>query len=127
MRRIRLHSFDHERLDAWHLAVSLAQRAHRIVKAFPRGAGDLADQVRRSSTSAVLNIAEGANARTAEEKVHKFTVARSEAGEAAAAIQLAVVLGFVDSRMAQPALNDAQRVLGMTTGLIKKFGGLPPK
>ena len=50
----------HERLDAYQRALPLHVLARHIARAFPRGSGDLADQLSRASRSVVLNIAEGA-------------------------------------------------------------------
>lgn len=52
-------TFDHEKLDAYHVAIDLVALASDIVSLMPRGNGHLADQLRRAATSVPLNIAEG--------------------------------------------------------------------
>jgi four helix bundle protein len=55
-----MEQFDFERLDAWTHAVEFVVAAKPIADGIGRGHGDLADQLRRASTSIALNLAEGA-------------------------------------------------------------------
>ena len=52
--------FDHEKLEVFNVALAFTGRAYVLAQEAPRGSGDLADQLRRASSSTVLNIAEGA-------------------------------------------------------------------
>jgi four helix bundle protein len=55
--------------------------------AFPRGLGDLADQLRRASTSIVLNIAEGAGEYSPKDKAKFYRFAKRSAAECSAISQ----------------------------------------
>ncbi len=55
-----MQQFDHERLDVYVIALDFVVSAEAIASGAPRGQGPLADQLRRASTSIVLNLAEGA-------------------------------------------------------------------
>ncbi|MCP4658585.1 MAG: four helix bundle protein, partial [bacterium] len=59
-------------------ALELVAAADRVAAAIPRGRRELADQLKRASTSTVLLIAEGANRRTAGDKRQRFAMARGE-------------------------------------------------
>jgi hypothetical protein len=67
-----------------------------IVKALPRGYGDLADQTKRALHGAFLQTAE-ASARTGKGRLARFRAARGEAGEAAAAFEALERLGVADA------------------------------
>ena len=49
----------HERLDAYGVAVELAEHAHALSRQLPRSKGQLGDQLSRASESIMLCIAEG--------------------------------------------------------------------
>ena len=61
-------TFPHHRLNAYHLAMQAMVEVVAITHRIPRGHRSMADQMKRSATSVVANIAEGANRRSAAEK-----------------------------------------------------------
>ena len=83
-----------------------------------RDAG-LRDQATRAAKSACLNTAEGAGRVSRADKARVFAIARAEAGEAAAAIEIACLSG--DAREADLArvVSIANRLIAMLTGLIR--------
>lgn len=48
--------FPHHKLDAWRVSVELATKGRQLAERIPTGDRDLAAQLRRSSTAAVLLI-----------------------------------------------------------------------
>ena len=115
--------FPHNKLDVHRVAVELAIASWRMAERMPRGSGPIADQLRRAALSTVTNIAEGANRLGTGEKRQKFSIARGEVGEAAAALEVAVALGLVPVADAEAARVLAARVAAMLTQLIRRFGG----
>jgi len=113
--------FPHHKLDAWNVAVELATKGRRLAESIPTGDRDLAAQLRRSSTAAVLLIGEGAGRRTAGNKRARFSEARGECSETAAAAELAAVLGLVPHDEAREVVHLAGRVAAMLTRLIQRF------
>jgi len=80
--------FDHERLHAYKLAVSIARR---IAKArFPRGDAGLKDQAVRASRSSALNIAEGA-ARGGKAKANHYRIALGSAAETCSVLDITAI------------------------------------
>jgi four helix bundle protein len=77
--------FAHERLDCFHMALEVAQWVRKAP--FPTGEAGLRDQLKRSSSSVVLNIAEGASASKGNRKKH-FRHAAASAAETAAGLTL---------------------------------------
>ena len=113
--------FAHHRLDAYRVALAMVVDTRRLVADIPRGHRTLADQALRAASSTVLLIAEGANRRTAADKRHRYSLARGECGEVAAAIELAAALGIVDATAASNVLTRAGRVCAMLLRLEQRF------
>jgi four helix bundle protein len=112
MDQIRL---PHHRLEAYGVALRLlgAVRAARV-----RDAG-LRDQAMRSAKSACLNCTEGAARVSRADKARVFGIARAEAGEAAAAVEIAVAAGDADAGSLGDVLVQADRFIAMMTSLIR--------
>ncbi len=110
------HQMPHHKLIAYEVAVQLVA----AVKACEIRDGGLRDQAMRAATSAALNTAEGAGRSSPRDKARVFTIARGEATEAAAAIEIAIVCGLVaDGRR---AIESARRLSALLTGLIRRAG-----
>lgn len=75
---------DHERLDAYHVALDFLVFANGVIEALPRGRSHLADQFTRASTSILLNLAEGAGKLSKPDKRRYYLTARGSATESAA-------------------------------------------
>ena len=109
-------TFSHHKLDAFHVALDAMVQCEAIAKAMPRGYGPLADQLRRSSQSAYLQLAEGANRFGGDAKA-RFRGARGEAGEAAAAVEGILRLGLAGEHECMNALGQLDRLAAMLTRL----------
>jgi four helix bundle protein len=79
----------------------------------------LRDQAMRAAKSAALNAAEGAGRVTRADKARAFTIARGEACEAAAAVEIAVAAGEAEAGALAAVLEHADRFVAMTTRLIR--------
>jgi four helix bundle protein len=112
--------FAHHRLDAYRVAVEMADRVDGLVARFPRGHARLADQLRRSAEAVVALTAEGANRYSAGQKRQRFTEARGECGEVAAHIERACRRRLVRQAEALAVLTLADRVCAMLSGLIRR-------
>jgi four helix bundle protein len=112
---------EHNKLDAYNVALEFVPRAHNLAGGFPRGHGDLADQLRRASTSIALNIAEGAGEYSPKDKAKFYRFAKRSAAECGAVIDIAVKL--------DPALDVAEnvklleRLMAMLIRLAKSCDG----
>ena len=112
--------FDHERLDVYTAAVDFVALAHRIILALPTGHGDLADQLRRASTSVVLNIAEGAGEFSKPAKANFFYgIARRSATECAAVLDVAVWLELIGRQLCEPGRELLIRIVSMLTNMVR--------
>ena len=83
---------DHERLRVYQVAIAFAELALRIIERIPRGAGKLADQLFRSSTSIPANIAEGVGKRSKAERRNYYDHARGSAFESGSHLDIVRLL-----------------------------------
>src|SRR5215510_4155937 len=79
----------------------------------------LRDEALRAAKGACLNIAEGAARVTRADKARAYTIARGEAVECAAAIEIAALLGDASSQDAERVALLANSVVAMLTRLIR--------
>ena len=108
---------EHQKLDAYNLALEFVQRAHAVAGGFGRGLGDLADQLRRASTSIALNIAEGAGEYAPKDKAKFYRFAKRAAAECAAIIEIA---GKLDpARTAEEERKQLERLTAMLIRLTR--------
>jgi four helix bundle protein len=105
-------SLPHHKLIAFGVATELllAVRACHIRDA------TLRDQALRSSKSACLNTAEGAGRVSRADKARVFAVARAEAVEAAAAVEIALLCGDCEASTALAVHPIANRLVALLTG-----------
>ena len=62
-------AFSYKKMDVYILALDFVEKAAGIVNQIPRGYGYLGDQLKRSASSSVLNIGEGAGEFAKKEKL----------------------------------------------------------
>ena len=79
----------------------------------------LRDQAMRAAQSACLNAAEGAARVTRADKARAFTIARGEAVEAAAAVEIAALCGTAKQADAERVAVLCDRLVAMLTRLIR--------
>ncbi len=105
----------HHKLIAYGVArdLLLAVRAAEIRDA------KLRDEALRSAKSACLNCAEGAGRVTRADKARAFTIARSEAVEAASAVEIAALCGDARPEAVREVARLADRLVALLTGLVR--------
>jgi len=105
----------HHKLLAYGVAVELLQ----AVKAANVRDSKLRDEATRAAKSACLNSAEGAGRVTRADKARAFAIARGEAVEAVAAVEIAALCGDADPDAAARCVTIANRLVALLTGLIR--------
>lgn len=116
-------SFPHHRLDAYRVALKMAREADAMASGLAGRHRRIADQLGRAALAVPLLIAEGAHRRSSPQKRQRFTEARGECAEVAAACELARMLRLVDDEMATSVEALADRVCAMLTRLIARHSG----
>jgi|SRR5579871_947435 len=105
----------HHKLVAYGVAVELlvAVRDSRVRDS------KLRDEATRAAKSACLNTAEGAGRVSRADKARAFAIARGEAVEAVAAVEIAALMGEADADAAARCVQIAGRLVALLTGLIR--------
>jgi len=79
----------------------------------------LRDEATRAAKSTCLNCAEGAGRVTRRDKARAFAIARGEAVEAVAAVEIAALSGDAKAEDAARCIAIANRLVALLTGLIR--------
>ena len=108
--------FPHERLIAYQVACELLDLARELRISDSK----LRDQAMRAAQSACLNIAEAAGRFGGLDKARVFAIARGEACEVAAAIDIAARSRQCDKEPARVASAVARQHYVLLTGLIRR-------
>jgi four helix bundle protein len=112
---------DPANIQAWHRAMELAVRVHRITRNIGRAeAPGLASQLRRAVGSIPTNIAEGVGQPTAAECARFLSYAISSAFEVESHLVLADKLGLKLPGIGD-AIDETRQVRRMTYGLRQHF------
>jgi four helix bundle protein len=78
-------------------SLALITLARQVLTELPPGFGFLADQLRRASTSVVLNFAEGYGKSSSRDARRFFLIARGSANEVAAILDVADRFGVIQA------------------------------
>jgi four helix bundle protein len=108
-------SLPHHRLVAYSVALELLAAVRRAAVRDPK----LRDEALRSAKSACLNAAEGAGRVSRPDKARSFSIARAEAGEAAAAVEIAASCGDAPAAASAEVNRIADRLVALLTGLVR--------
>src|ERR1700689_3028308 len=81
--------------------------------------GYLRDHAMRAAKSACLNTAEGAGRVSRADKARAFTIARGEACEAAACVEIAVAAGDAEGGALATVMAWPDRFVALATGVIR--------
>jgi four helix bundle protein len=114
MKKSSHHFLPHHRLSAYGAALELL----RAVKAANIVDRKLKDEALRAAKGACLNIAEGAGRGTRADKARAYVIARGEAGEACAAVEIAIESGEARATAWPEVLRAGGRLVGMLTRMV---------
>lgn len=111
-------SFDHHRLDAYHVAMEVLVKGMTIIDGLPRGYGKLKDQAARALQGAFTQTTE-ASARTGADRLARYRSARAEAGEAAGLFEAFERLRLADAAEVDEVLELLWRLSAMLCRLAQ--------
>jgi four helix bundle protein len=112
--------FDHERLDAYQVALDVVVLADGIGDGLPRGRAYLVDQLHRAATSICLNIAEGAGEFAARDKARFYRMAQRSVTESAAILDVFCRIGLAKAEHLAADRELLLRLVAMLTKLAKR-------
>ena len=105
--------FDHDKLDVYKCALSLVDLVDGVIEQMPNGRAHLKDQLDRSTTSVVLNIAEGAGEFSPGDKKRFYRMARRSATESAATLDIIARRGHAPPELLAKARGYLERIVAM--------------
>lgn len=88
---------NHERLECYQLLKETARIINQEAKRWPRGQGELQDQLKRALISALLNLTEGNTRRSPKERQRFFDIARGSLSEVCACLDIAEIFNLASS------------------------------
>jgi len=107
-------------LRVWKQSMHLARACYAVTETFPNGERfGLTSQIRRASVSVASNVAEGCGRDTHPEFTRFLRIAYGSACEVETQLQLAWDLGIGDLPALRDAIDEADDVRRMLTGLIR--------
>jgi len=113
--------FPHTQLDVFTVAVRMVKQANAVAQAIPRGHRKIADHLSRSADNVVLLTSEGINRFSTGGKRQRYSEARGEAGEVAAAATLCEAHGFSTPEQLEQLQQLAGRVGAMLTKMLLRL------
>ena len=102
--------------------MELAQSIYKLVSGFSDDEKfGLTSQLRRAAVSIPSNIAEGWGYGRTRRYIHHLRIARGSESELITQLELAIRLNLARAEMVKPALDQANEVGRMLTGLIRSL------
>ena len=115
----------YHRLDVFKKAYELALEMHRVSSRFPKSEQyELAQQLRKSTKSIPVNIAEGMGKQESDADVRRFIrIAIGSCDESRVWLEFARDLGYISGAEQLEYDRKYQEVGRMLQGIIKRYGG----
>jgi four helix bundle protein len=112
-----MEQFGYEKLEVYQASVEFLKLAYLVGDGLPRGYAVLADQLRRSSLSIPLNIAEGTGKSYPADRRKYYQIARGSALECSAIINSCLTLKICESSI----LDDSRLILYRIVQMLSKL------
>lgn len=109
-----------QRLHVYQRSIELLAFVTEVSESVPRGHAERIDQLLRASESIVRNIAEGAGRWSRADCAKHYKIARGEAMETAASLDVMRVRKLLEPAQHEHALGLVSQVVAMLTALIKQ-------
>jgi len=113
-------NLSHKKLTVWKKSIELNSIIYKLTQSFPiEEKYGLSSQMRRASVSVSSNISEGASRTSSHEKARFFEIARSSLVELDTQLEIAFMLGYIDSSYLAKLDELTNTVFAMLTNLIR--------
>ncbi len=107
-----------QRLDVYRRSIEFLTLVGRIGNELPGGHHERADQLMRSAESIVRNIAEGAGRWSKADKAKHYKIARGEAMESAASLDIMKIQELVSAERYESATKMLESIVAMLTKMF---------
>lgn len=115
-----MEEFGYEKLDVYKCSIDFLSQVYCIIDRLPKGYSHLADQLRRSSLSIPLNIAEGSGKASPAERMRFYEIARSSALECSAILSCSFTLKLINQELFFSSRSLVFRIVQMLSKLAPK-------
>jgi four helix bundle protein len=120
--------FRFEKLDAWQMAVALAERVYQATGNFPDNERfGLTSQMRRSTVSISSNIAEGTGRSSDADFARFLEIAYGSLMEVVSQSHIAKLQGFLNAVDFDDIYQSCERLARVLSGLRSSLSGRNPK
>ena len=110
---------DYEKLDVYRLAIEHLAFVFRTIPKVPRGYAAIVDQWRRAAMSVPLNIAEAVGKTSEADRSNRYAIARGEAMECGAIVDVVRLLGTVETAELDVAKRMLIRIVEMLSRMCR--------
>jgi four helix bundle protein len=107
-----------QRLDVYQRAIQFLALVVDIIGELPKGHTDRGDQLVRASESVVRNIAEGAGRWSEADKAKHYRIARGEAMECAASLDVMRLRAVITAQRYDDGIRRLEGVVAMLTKMV---------
>ena len=107
-----------QRLDVYQRSIEFLALVYEIVADLPRGNADRAEQLVRAAESVVRNIAEGAGRWSDADCPNRYKIARGEAMECAASLDVMRLRKVVTAMRYERGIQLLEGVVAMLTKMV---------
>jgi len=107
-----------QRLDVYRRAIELAALVIDIVEDLPKGKRSRGDQLERSAESVLRNIGEGAGRWSAADSAKHYKIARGEAMESVASLDILRLRGLVSDAHYGRGIQLCEAIVSMLTKMV---------
>ncbi len=107
-----------QRLDVYQRAIEFLALTYEVIDGLPRGHADRADQLSRAAESVVRNIAEGAGRWSQADSASRYKIARGEAMECAASLDVLRLRKLISEPQYQLGGQLLEGVVAMLTKML---------
>ena len=122
MQESRFKNYRFEDLEVWQLGMKIVHEAYRLVRAFPSNEKfGLADQLRRASTSIVLNIAEGSDRGTDKDFALFLNRSHTSLNEVVACLDIALKENYITAKIHEDYLIKSEELANQITAFRRKL------
>jgi len=108
-----------QRLKCYRILVDVAKAMPRVIGCIPRGEGNIKNQLKRASSSSILNLAEGNGRFSRYERNRFFNYSLGSISEMEGCLDWASAFGYIKSDLANPILADLRKAYNMIRKLKK--------
>ena len=114
--------YSFEKLTVWQKTLDFCELIYKETKKFPKEEiFGITSQIRRSSTSILLNISEGTACKSKRDFSRFLNISLCSQYETIAILKLCDRLGFLDKEASGKLLNNAEELGKMLHGLINSL------